>query len=395
MVQNTTASRPVLIIGAGVSGLALAQGLCLCSIPFRLFERHSRFNTLQGHRFRISGDGIAAVKSILSPEAQELFKRTAAERARFQPRYVDIKKMKFAEPTIVETPESMPVDRTWLRLLMTRGIEDAIEYDKDLLSFEVDTDGVNAIFSDGSQAKGAVLIGADGIRSRVRQQLQPHRKLLDLERWILWGRTPLTDELRQRLTKDVVTWFMAIDEETNVQVVIEPMLWTKSTEQESERKLPEFRDYIYWAVATEAAPTDPKSAEGRKMFLEEISKSWDSNLKLIFDKTSYEFSASVPVLSSKPDLEMDTSVSAGMVTTVGDAAHPMSPMGGSGGDTALQSVTDLLSAIDQFGFTEDGMRHFEAVMGPRARSKIERSFRNGQKFWKGKEWYEYHATAVD
>ena len=386
---------PILIIGAGISGLALAQGLRLRSIPFRLYERHSKSHISQGHRFRISEDGIIALKSFLSLETRDLFVRTAAERARFQPRYVDAKKMKFEEPKEAEGPESMPVDRSWIRMLMTRGIEDAIVYDKKLLSYETHISEIEAKFSDGSSARGAILVGTDGIKSRVRRQLQPQRSLLDLERWIMWGRTPLTDQLRTRLSKDVLTWFMAIDKEANAQAVIEPMLWTKSIEQESELKLPDFQDYLYWAVATETLPYKPKTVEERRSFLEEVTKSWDPNLKLVFDSAPHELSACVPILSSKPDLEMRSSLRTGTVTTLGDAAHVMSPMGGAGGDLALQSVADLLSMIDQQGLTEEAVRCFEETMEWRARAKIERAFRNGQKFWKGKEWYQYSAAVTD
>ncbi len=54
---------------------------------------------------------------------------------------------------------------------MSRGVK--IEYGKRLADFEVATDGVVARFEDGTQAEGDLLIGADGIHSRIRRILDP------------------------------------------------------------------------------------------------------------------------------------------------------------------------------------------------------------------------------
>lgn len=188
---------------------------------------------------------------------------------------------------------------------------------------------------------------------------------------------------------------MALDKEANAQAVIEPMLWTKSAEKGSGQHLPDFHDYLYWPVATETSPSIPKTIEERKEFLEKVTKSWDPGLKLVFASAPHDLSACVPILSSKPKLEMRSSIRTGMVTIIGDAAHPMSPMGGSGGDIALQNVADLLLKIDQLGFTEDCIRRFEEAMELRASPKVERSFLNGQKFWRGKEWFEYKTSVAD
>ena len=50
---------------------------------------------------------------------------------------------------------------------------DAYHFDKSLVSFRSERSGVSALFADGSQAHGDLLIGADGIRSTVRAQLMP------------------------------------------------------------------------------------------------------------------------------------------------------------------------------------------------------------------------------
>jgi len=50
---------------------------------------------------------------------------------------------------------------------------DAYHFSKNLVSLENRPDGVTAVFSDGTRCEGDLLIGADGIRSSVRQLLMP------------------------------------------------------------------------------------------------------------------------------------------------------------------------------------------------------------------------------
>lgn len=84
---------------------------------------------------------------------------------------------------------------TWLRMFLSVGLEDAISYEKQINFYELEEDGlVKVRFTDGSVARGQLLVGAYGLKSRVRQQFQLERKLLDLERCAMWGRTVLTNE---------------------------------------------------------------------------------------------------------------------------------------------------------------------------------------------------------
>ncbi|KAI1456854.1 FAD/NAD(P)-binding domain-containing protein [Annulohypoxylon moriforme] len=393
IIQAMAASdQPVLIIGAGVAGLTLAQGLRLRSIPFRLFERHPQSHSSQGHRFRISRDSQAALNSVLSPQLQSLLKRTAADPFLFTPRYVDVKKLDYPKLTPVD-PDSMPIDRTWIRMLTTLGIEHSVEYGKDFRSYEIVDGKVQVKFTDGSAVSGRLLVGADGVRSRVRKQLQPNRKLLDLERWIMWGRTLLTEDLKKNISQDMLSWCMYLDQEANVQVVVEPMIWSKSVRQESDAKLPDFPDYIYWVVCTASSQYSevlPKTEEEKTSFLEKVTKTWHPTLKFLLDSAAHDLSSCIPVLSSKPDIEISSADQTNkLVTLVGDAAHAMSPMGGSGGDTAIWNAADLARTIGEEGITRGSIANFEARMAEKAREKIEHSFRGGQKFWRGKEWAEY------
>ncbi|KAL1846410.1 hypothetical protein Daus18300_014253 [Diaporthe australafricana] len=398
MTQLTPAEPLVLIIGAGVAGLTLAQGLRLGSVPFRIFERHARSPIKQGHRFRISRDGQAALDSVLSPQLQDLLRRTAAERHRFAPRYVDARKLDYPRPEPVDPADSMPLDRTWLRMLSSLGLEDAICYEKKFESYEIVDGLVDVKFTDGSVVRGQLLVGADGIKSRVRKQLQPDRKLLDLERWVMWGRTPMTDDLRRGLgATDLLSWCMCLDHESNVQIVVEPMTWSKSVRLESEAKLPDFPDYVYWVVCTASvqyAEDLPKTAQEKKMYLDRVSETWHPALRHLLNSAAHDLSACIPVLSSKPDIQIRSADRSRRVTLIGDAAHPMSPMGGSGGDTAIRNAADLARTLAEQGITEKGVGAFEARMEALAKEKIVHSFRGGQKFWRGKEWTEYSELDV-
>ncbi|KAI1392457.1 FAD/NAD(P)-binding domain-containing protein [Hypoxylon trugodes] len=396
MAQTTTADLPILIIGAGIAGLTLAQGLRLRSIPFRVFERHPQTHGLQGHRFRISSDGLAALNGVLSPSLQDLVKRTAADTVRIDPRYVDVRKLEYSKP-VPENGVTMAVDRRWVRMVTTVDIKDAIDYEKEFESYEVVDGKVQVKFTDGSVTRGQLLVGADGLRSRVRRQLQPGRKLLDLERWILWGRAPLTEELKEKIPQDMLTWCMYVDKEANVQAIVEPMMWSKSTRQESNNRLPGFSNYLYFAVCTGVSQFSevlPKTAEEKRLYLSAVTKTWHPALKLLFDSAMLDATACVPVLSSKPDIGASSTGQTGRVTLIGDAAHAMSPMGGSGGDTAVRNAADLAQTIADEGVTKDSIAGFEARMEARAKEKIEHSFRGGQKFWRGKEWTEYHETDI-
>ncbi|KAK8099069.1 uncharacterized protein PG998_012310 [Apiospora kogelbergensis] len=395
MESNTTTDLPVLIIGAGVAGLTLAQGLRLRSVPFRLFERHTRLHNAQGHRFRISGQGRAALNSVLSPQLQSLLQRTAPEIGS-APRYVDARKLDFPDPAPAD-PEAMPLDRSWIRALTLLGIADAVEYEKAFEAYDIVDGQVRAKFTDGSVVLGQFLVGADGIQSRVRKQLQPDRKLLDLERCVMWGRTPLTEAVRARLRPELLSWCMYHDYEANVQAVVDPMIWAKSGLQELEDRLPEFSNYVYWVVCTapgQYSAVLPKTTQEKKYLLGQVTKTWHPDLKLLFDLAAHELSACAPVLSSKPDIELRLAGQTGRVTLVGDAAHPMSPMGGSGADTAIRNAADLALTIAEKGVTKKSMIEYETRMEERAKVKVEHSFRGGQKFWHGKEWTEYAPAAI-
>ena len=78
--MTTTAPFHVLIIGGGLGGLCLAQGLKKVGIQVDVYERdHSANSRLQGYRIHIDPDGSTALHECLPKELWELFDSTGSD----------------------------------------------------------------------------------------------------------------------------------------------------------------------------------------------------------------------------------------------------------------------------------------------------------------------------
>ncbi len=68
----------VLIVGAGLGGLCLAQSLRNAHIDFEVFERDlSPWDRPQGYRLHLEADALNALREVLPPDLHRLFEATA------------------------------------------------------------------------------------------------------------------------------------------------------------------------------------------------------------------------------------------------------------------------------------------------------------------------------
>ncbi|KAF3763930.1 FAD/NAD(P)-binding domain-containing protein [Cryphonectria parasitica EP155] len=420
---------PIAIIGAGIAGLTLAQACRRHNIPFRLLERHPHGHRRQGHRFRVSEEAFAALRDDAladDRELRDLLVRTAPCRrkegvAQRPPRFPDAKTFEMDERLLARTTahvHSVPIDRGWVRAVLEEGLGDAVEYGREFLRYEEKEDEgedgrcfVRVWFTDGSFLDASLLVGADGVRSLVRRQLQPARRLLDLNRWIVWGRTPLVAGAHKSggdNDTDMSSWLMAVDKEAGAQCVVEAITWDDEARQaaaDAGLSPSLLGDYSYWAIATAPASGEhglPQTAEETRAFVARITEGWHPRLKKVLDGADYGVATCIPVVSSKPDIELPVEGNGErrrgrvLVTIIGDAAHAMSPMGQAGGDLAIRDAVDLARAIARGRDEEEGeeqgrsLMAFERVMAARAKENLERAFSNGRRFWAKEGYREVH-----
>ncbi|KUJ13486.1 FAD/NAD(P)-binding domain-containing protein [Mollisia scopiformis] len=352
-------SLPIIICGAGISGLVLGQGLKKANIPFKVFERDPALNVRsQGYRVRISSIGISALKETLPDDLFSQLRACTAVAASTpdEPfRRIDALTGEKPKPYYPATQDAEPplnADRTVLRRVLVKAIEQFVSYGKEFLRCEVlSDDTVKVHFSDGTEVLGSLLVGADGTKSRVRKQLLSNNEFIDTEgRWF-YGETELSTKVEERFNKhaDHYSIIQNTSKGRVLTCLLEPV---RFKENEFRKELP--ADYIYWVLGGCKDIFDMDDEVLLRLSPEEaatetmrMTKNWDPSFHILFSAQSTGQTSILALESSKPDIEVwETQKS---VTLLGDSIHAMSPTAGVGSVTALRSAAALTKAVVEGG----------------------------------------------
>ncbi|MER7584523.1 FAD-dependent monooxygenase [Kitasatospora sp. NPDC097691] len=328
----------VSVVGAGLGGLALAQGLRGAGIEADVFERDpgiaARF---QGYRLVLDPAGFQAVRDCLPtrrhPLLDEIVMHASAEQLILDPQLNEIGRLGAGRTGIV-------VDRQVLRHLLLTGL--TVHTDAALTGYDVPADGsVRARFArrDPSAAElladADLLVGADGVTSAVRGVLSPQTTPTDTGVRFVIGRTPLTDEFAglskaygSKITGD------------GVSLLLGAMRFRTPPKQAAEQlapdvTLPDIGDYVRWAMIL--PPNDSMGDLTAQDAVLSRTERWHPQLRALIEQADPDNSTLLSIRVVKPGRRW----APGPVTLLGDAIHATSPTGGNGANTALRDA-DLL-----------------------------------------------------
>ena len=197
----------VLVAGAGLGGLCLAQSLRRHDIDVEVFERDkSPWDRPQGYRLHLDSDGVSALHQSLSADAYRLFDATSMKALPYTTivdtdlavlrRLPSDEHSSTQDHKSADLPAHVNVNRATLRQILFNGLEDRVHFGKRLDHYEAEERGVSVAFEDGTRATGDLLVGADGIRSAVRKQRAPHIHIQDSGVRAIYGRVPISAALR-------------------------------------------------------------------------------------------------------------------------------------------------------------------------------------------------------
>ncbi|WP_280383424.1 FAD-dependent oxidoreductase [Nocardia wallacei] len=227
------------------------------------------------------------------------------------------------------------------RQILLTGLDDVVHFGRRCIGYDSDGDVVTARFADGGTAQGSLVVAADGIGSVIRSQRLPHARVVDSGTRLIYGRVPLTAELRRALPAAMFSVFNSVIGPDHRFVGIAPV---------------EYRESPGAAAARSASGEDL-----RDLVLEQLS-GWHPLVTRIVEGWAPGSVYPITVRSSIPVPRWQAS----NVTLLGDAIHAMSPAAGAGANMALRDGAALAAALVDVTDGRpllDAMREYEQAYG--------------------------------
>jgi len=360
MSQETFPFR-VLVIGAGLGGPCLAQGLRQAGVDVAVYERDEGLVVRkQGHRVHLDSRGEQALRECLQPRLYDLFLATCGQPSR------GVALFRVVEGQLQEGgtrpfPESgndelvtvgSAVDRLTLRQILLAGLDDVVHFNKSFVRYEQQEDGrVCACFTDGTRAIGNVLVAADGVGSRVRQQFLPHAQVLDTgTRW-LGGKTLLTEQIIRLLPASMHECFAMVFGPQPTMMF--GGLWFRTPPNQAAAQFwPGLRfqhpeDFVTWGLIghQEQFPIPDEDVQAidspdLQHLAVELTNDWYPELSPLIKLADPEESFFLTLRQAVPLEPWQTST----ITLLGDAIHVM-PANGSGANSALRDASQLARSL--------------------------------------------------
>jgi 2-polyprenyl-6-methoxyphenol hydroxylase-like FAD-dependent oxidoreductase len=364
----------VAIIGAGVGGLALAQGLRQAGVGVRLYERDpSAAFRKQGYRIHISEVGEEALAAVLPAGVRRRVIETATRPGDLVAGFTSSLTPTFEQVFPVGGPEAITsIDRYAFRRALMTGLDDVLVFGKQFTSYAGTADGrVEIRFDDGSAETADVLVGADGVGSRVRAQLVPDFEVIDSGIRCLYGKIPLTPAVRSVVPPAFLRGFCFVTEGAGPSAAFAPVLFRTPPE--------EYGDYL---MAVMTGTQEQLGHSDNELFGMPAEELWSVVIKQVsgWHPTVGELVAAADASAAFPiTLRTCTKVASwttGRVTLLGDAVHPMLPSAGAGANTALWDAARLTEAL-----TRDSLPQYEEEMRTHGLAAVQESLQNAKRLF--------------
>ncbi len=363
----------VAIIGGGIGGMAMAVACLHRRIPFMLYERDTSFDarsqgyglTLQQASKAMEGFGLTTLDAgvhstrhlVHTPDGQVVGEWGMRNQVKLNPD---------------KAPKRINVHiaRQALRLALLEQLHNpkVIQWGHQLMDYQEIGDGRMALnfLVDGNRktASADLIVGADGIRSTMRELVLDNEKtpLRYLGVIVILGICPLVqlEEIKSDLL-DMSTVFQTANGHERIYM------------------MPYSSDSIMWQLSfpmsEEAAKT--LSQQGPEELKQEAihRTPWHDPIPAILKATEANLISGYPVYD-RAILDPQSLKTAGPVTLLGDAAHPMSPFKGQGANQALLDALMLARGITEgcqpmSGWRTTGIRN--SVLGKFENKMLERT----------------------
>ncbi|KKA16259.1 hypothetical protein T310_10161 [Rasamsonia emersonii CBS 393.64] len=325
----------VLIAGAGIAGLATAIALRRISninVDVQLYERARELKEI-GASIALSPNGLRTLEKLSVHNALDddvafrgpsgipmIYRHWKTSRIVSYDSFVNVP---------LRRHQTARFHRAHLHQALLKHVpRDIIHLGKKVVRAEVRDERVVVFFADGTSAEGDVLIGADGIRSKVRQSFAPDHRL----RW--------TGRIFMRSTFDA-----SLVEGKVPDLPPDSTHWWGPRENFFASKLGKNQFTVVGSYIDKRSPEELErqvswDQEGDIKLLRERYRNWNPTVKALVDRTPY--TRLYPNYAGDP---LPTWTFGSRVTLVGDAAHTHGGAFAAGGSLALDDAYALALAF--------------------------------------------------
>jgi 2-polyprenyl-6-methoxyphenol hydroxylase-like FAD-dependent oxidoreductase len=369
-------AKPVLISGAGLASLLLAQSLRLSKIPFKIFERDASFQfRAQGYRLRLSTEGLDAIGSVLDAETFQTFwdtcgKTGGAGLTTYNAVTGEQISQATSEVLSSRGGRTVGIARGDMRRIFASGCEDHIEWSKQVKGYELTDDGVKAVFADGSKSvEGSVLVAGDGIYSKIAKQLSGGKlKVYDT------GARGIHGQARTSAFKALGEGVFMLRDHSRP----DGSVFTITNVRAGDMHNPDVE--FGWTIGGQPgvinAPNDDYTIVGNQAanIAKELTKNWHPRFKPLFEEMNEKEAAFWKITCSTPS-GVPEWTNEPRVTVLGDAVHSMTPAGGIGANTAVRDSALLGRLLGEAGGYGPGVTEaYEKEMRVYASEAVHQSY---------------------
>jgi len=331
----------ILIIGAGIGGLTAAIALRQAGFEVEVFERAAELKEI-GAGIGLSANAIRVLKH-LGLMQQVIDKGTIIEAAvTYTSRGDLIGRM----PTNLTDVPGVCLHRADLQQVLLSALpSDCVHLGEQFVDFKQTARGVTSQFATSRTASGDALIGADGLRSRVRAQLIGDGE--PVYRGYQCWRGVCNHPAREILTETLGA---------GIRVGVLPL---------------GRRGTAWWCCANEAESGNEESGGAKASLLRWIGN-WHQPIPDVIGATDQTAIIKTGIYDRQPVKRL----SQGCGTLLGDAAHPTTPNMGQGGCMAIEDAVVLARCLSNCSDPARAFRVYERIRYARTArvTKISRYF---------------------
>jgi 2-polyprenyl-6-methoxyphenol hydroxylase-like FAD-dependent oxidoreductase len=355
----------VAVVGGGIGGLCLAQGLKKAAVRVTVYERdETAASRSQGYRVHIDPQGSTALHQCLPEDLWKIFDATEGDYSQgftlITEQLHELLCLRTGDGAADPVARHRSISRITLRHVLLAGLQDAVHFNRRFVGYEELPDGRFTLhFEDGSSAEADVVVAADGVNSGVRKQFLPNAEPIDTGVVALGGKIRLSDGVMALAPHRLLDGPVMVTPPEACSLFM--AIWRRPADANQSLGLlgidgPPEGDKDYMILGFGGRPEhfglsrdlDSMTAGAGKEAMRRTVARWHPDLRKLVEMVDDKEIFVNRLRSSRPIAPWKTS----QITLLGDAIHSMTPYRGIGANIALKDAALLAAKLIEVSYGE-------------------------------------------